>query len=1081
MKPMGNVMILASAGSGKTYALTNRFVGLLARGVAPERIVALTFTRKAAGEFFDEILNKLAGAARDPVRAAKLAREIGDMGLGCTSFLGMLRSVTEAMHRLNLGTLDGFFGRLVRNFPLELGLAGDFEIIDGPAVAVERARVVRRIFSGVGTLTEAQRSFIEAFKRATFGAEEKRLGSHLDRFLDEYQEIYLAGTDPACWGDPARIWPAGCVWLDAEADGARSARSLQDLLAGVELTDGQRQRWEDFFEALNEWAPGASLPTPMTYVLQNAFKVWTDLRRGAAEMTVDRRRQALGPDDCKALVAVVGAVVGGELKRRLEMTRGIHSVLKAHEAFYHEMVRRTGRLTFADVQRLLLPADGGPRLSAGRDATGEDIVDPRLFIDFRLDACFEHWLLDEFQDTSFGQWSVLRNLIDEAVQDPTGRRSFFYVGDVKQAIFTWREGDPLLFREIFEHYNSGGSGAIREERLDHSYRSGPAIIETVNRVFGAGDVLHRLFPTVVADAWASEWRDHTSAHPEIDGQAALLYAEGEAGRFARTLDVLREIRPLERGMTCAVLVRTNEAGARLADYLRGEGGLPAVAEADLHVCTDNPLGAALLALFEAAAHPGDRLAREHLLMTPLGGVLESQGLAAMDELTRHVLGRLHVDGFERTVESWLRRLDGILAPGDAFSRERGAQFVAAARKFDATGNRDVDEFIRYMESYTERALESASVVRVMTIHKAKGLGFDLVIVPDLEGSRLDQRRDGLAVHKAADRSVAWVLDLPPKLLHDADEVLAAHVRTEEAEVCYEQLSLLYVAMTRARRAMYLIIEPPGKSTAKNFPRLLTGTLGEDPAGVRLGMLTLAGPFSAGASEWHLATGSPDRSPRRHVAIDCISLNETARTRRLLARRPSDTKTSRVSGAALFPPKGGQAADFGASLHAMFASVEWWNPSDAAAWADARRQAGDNEGVLTEFLACLTEPSLARLFARPNGLAEVWRERPFECVLDGVWITGVFDRVVIERGAAGEKPAGVTVVDFKSDRVWEPDEILRAMERHAAQIGLYRRVASVLTGVPAVHIDCRLVFTACQRAMIVPPESKGSTSPSRSKT
>ena len=77
MIAIGHVMILASAGSGKTYALTNRFVRLLALGAKPERIVALTFTRKAAGEFFDEILNKLARAARDPVYAAQLAGEIG--------------------------------------------------------------------------------------------------------------------------------------------------------------------------------------------------------------------------------------------------------------------------------------------------------------------------------------------------------------------------------------------------------------------------------------------------------------------------------------------------------------------------------------------------------------------------------------------------------------------------------------------------------------------------------------------------------------------------------------------------------------------------------------------------------------------------------------------------------------------------------------------------------------------------------------------------------------------------------------------------------------------------------------------
>ena len=1068
MTPIGNVMILASAGSGKTYALTNRFVRLLARGVPPERIVALTFTRKAAGEFFDEILNKLAGAARDPARAAALAGAIGGPDPGCAGFLGMLRAVTGAMHRLNLGTLDSFFARLVRNFPLELGLAGDFEILDESAVAVERARVMRRIFAGAGALTEAQRAFIEAFKRATFGAEEKRLGSHLDRFLDQYQEVYLAAPDAAGWGNPDRIWPDGCAWLEGAVDRAGAVRSLRAALARETLTDGQRQRWEDFFGALGDWAPGGTLPAPVAYILQNALKVWSELRRGAGELTVDRRKQLLRPETCAALVAVVSAVVGAELRRRVEMTRGIHAVLQAHEAFYHELVRRTGRLTFADVQRLLLPAAGGPRLASERKPAGDEDADARLFIDFRLDACFDHWLLDEFQDTSPGQWSVLQNLIDEAVQDSTGRRSFFYVGDVKQAIFTWREGDPRLFREIFEHYNHGGSGAIHEVRLDRSFRSGPAIIAAVNRVFGGSEVWQRMFPAWVADAWAREWRDHTTAHPEIRGQAALLHAEDEAGRFARTLDVLREVRPLERGLTCAVLVRTNDAGARLADYLRREGGLAAMAESDLHVCTDNPFGAALLALFEAAAHPGDRLAWEHLRMTPLGGVLDAEGLADPDELTRHLLGGLHTEGFERTVEAWLRRLDSLLASDDMFSRERGAQFAAAARRFDAAGSRDVDEFIRFMEGYTEREAESAAVVRVMTIHKAKGLGFDLVILPDLEGSRLAQRRDGLAVQKAADRSVEWVIDLPPKQFYDTDEVLSAHVKKAEAEACYEQLSLLYVAMTRARRAMYLIIKPPGASASNNFPRLLTATLGERAAVVSVGGLTLPGSFSTGESGWHLGTNPAVRPPHGAAAMERIECGDSGRTGRLSVWRPSDTRAGRVPGAALFSLAGGQAADFGAAMHALFATVEWWSPGDAAAWADAQRQAGVDEAILSEVLGCLNDPALVRLFARPPGVAEAWRERSFEGVLDGRWITGVFDRIVIERDAAGPRPTRVMVVDFKSDRVEEPDEIGVATERHAGQLDLYRRIAAVLTGVSPERIDCQLVFTGTRRAITMRP-------------
>ena len=209
VKPIGHMMILASAGSGKTYALTNRFVRLLALGAKPERIVALTFTRKAAGEFFDEILAKLAKAAREPAFAARLEGEIDVRGLGTKGFLKLLRAVADSMHRLRLGTFDGFFARIARNFPLELGLAGEFEILQAHAARMERGRVLRGMFQRSGELGEAQKEFIEAFKRATFGTDEKRLGAQLDRFIDQHQEVFLAAPDGELWGNAKKIWPQG--------------------------------------------------------------------------------------------------------------------------------------------------------------------------------------------------------------------------------------------------------------------------------------------------------------------------------------------------------------------------------------------------------------------------------------------------------------------------------------------------------------------------------------------------------------------------------------------------------------------------------------------------------------------------------------------------------------------------------------------------------------------------------------------------------------------------------------------------------------------------------------------------------
>jgi ATP-dependent exoDNAse (exonuclease V) beta subunit len=1055
-----HVMILASAGSGKTYALTNRFVALLAAGAHPERIVALTFTRKAAGEFFDEILNKLARAATDEPFASQLARELELPQLEPVNFLQMLRAVVDAMPRLRLGTLDGFFGRIARAFPLELGLTGDFEVLQEHAAGVERRRVLQRMFvrSAAG-LDAAQHEFIEAFKRATFGTEEKRLAARLDAFLDEHHENFLGAPLAALWGDAARVWPDGCFWLGSgEKDLSAAIISLREALARRGLPEKQQARWDLFFAAVTEWTAGAPLPRPIEYILENALAVWSDVRAGSAAIVVERKKIALAADECADLAIIIRHLVSAEFTRRLETTQGIHAVLRAYESIYHTAVRRRGRLTFSDVQRLLLPDRNGDMLAR----SGVDDDHGRLMIDFRLDAQFDHWLLDEFQDTSFGQWSVLRNLIDEAVQDAAGQRTFFCVGDVKQAIYTWREGDPRLFREIYEHYNRAAPGTIKEQHLVKSWRSSPAIIDMVNAVFGRADALDKLFPGDAAEAWNREWRDHESARPTLTGQAAWLYGADEAERYALTVRLLLEIDPIERGLECAVLTQTNAAATALADYLRREGGIPAIAESDLHIATDNPLGTALLALMKAAAHPGDSLAREHVAMTPLRGILEIENVNTPEALTRRLLAQIHSGGFEATAEFWLRRIEPVIAPDDEFSRLRGRQFVAAAALFDATTSRDVAEFIGFMERHALKGSEMSGVVRVMTIHKSKGLGFDVVVLPDLEGQRIDQRRAGLAIQRGADRAVEWVLDLPPKLFYSQDEILHAHVHRAEAEACYEALSLLYVSLTRAKRGMYLITKPVGKSESRNYPKLLTAALGAEERTIRIGQLSCHGGRSFGDPDWHESVERPSADSARTLAgqREPFQVRSALRVTRRAARRPSAQHTGVIAAAQLFAPDAADAVEFGTTVHALLAEVEWADAGQQFAWGERHLE----PRAAAEATACLQSPPLAGIWQRIER-AEVWRERGFEIVLDGAWISGVFDRVVLERDS-NNRVQWVTVFDFKTDQIAEGD-LNDAVRRHAAQLNLYRRVAAVFAEVPVDAVTCELVFTRLQRRVRVP--------------
>lgn len=1061
VSPLAHVMIRASAGSGKTHELTSRYAALLARGVPPERIVALTFTRKAAGEFFDRILQRLADAAVDPRAAAELDRGIG-VAASERDYGRMLRAVIAAMPRLRLGTLDGFFARVVRTFALELGLTGDFDLLDEHAARLERRRVLRQLFVPAGEgVGEAQREFIEAFKRATFGVDEKRLAARLDAFLDEHQEIFLAASVEALWGDAARIWPGGNLWLEAETGAAAALAVLRRWVAHAAIDERQRRRWDEFCLAVETWSPGAPLPDPLKYVLKKALDELPDLSAGRGVLEFDRRPQEPAPEAARALARIALGIAAGELACRLTVTRGIHAVLREYEARYHDAVRRGGRLTFADVQRLLEPV----RLASG-DGGAEA---GRLSIDYRLDGRIDHWLLDEFQDTSYGQWSILRNLVDEVVQDTSGRRTFFCVGDVKQAIFAWREGDPRLFGEILERYNAAAPGTIVEERRDRSWRSGPAPIGLVNAVFGAPVALRTLFPGEAAERWIAEWQPHETAWPNRRGQAALLLAEDKTGRWRVVLDLLRELAPTRRGLTCAVLVQRNRTASEIADFLRAEGGLPVLTESDLHVCTDTPLGAALLALVRAAAHPGDRLAGRLVRMGPLGPALDAAGLGEADALALRLLDALQNDGFARTLEGWIERVEPALPTGDRFNRERARQLVSAAEAFDATGSRDPDEFEAFMRAYAVREAEGAGVIRLMTIHKAKGLDFDVTILPDLEGQTLLRRRDGLGVQKARDRSVEWVLDLPPRMFCERDPVLRDHLREAEASACYERLSLLYVALTRAKRGLYLVTEPVGDSRSSNFSRLLAEALGQDPRPVRIGSLNLPGTWSGGDADWlsefpvEGVKAAPAKEPEAGSAPEApgsgspIGVGGRAAAARMPNLRPADFGRGPVTAARLFQRDAREDAAFGAEVHRLLAEVGWAEPRGTEAWA--RKWVGTGAAG-QEAADCLAAEALQAVWRQPSAVAELWRERAFEAVIDGAWVSGVFDRVVLEHDAKG-RPARATVFDFKTDRIaagLPPADLQRLAARHGEQLALYRRAVQALTGLPDGAVTAEVVFT-----------------------
>jgi ATP-dependent helicase/nuclease subunit A len=1088
---MNNEMILASAGSGKTWQLTNRYLAIMGRDLLagkeprPEAILAVTFTRKAAGEFFDEILKKLAKGASSEEAARELAGVPDEVQnplypllkqLTRDHYQQLLVLFIKKMPRLFLGTLDSLFANIVRSFPAEFGLSGGFDILSEHEAEQTRSDVFRHVFEAAAD-ADQQAEFLEAFRLATLGSSEASVQRLLDNFIDKHHHILLAAASPTLWGNPQRIWPEGNPWLRETPSYSDSLDSLFQFFDRQDLTEGQSKFWDEFREQLPLLTPGTTPSTRVKFFLDKFLENWEAIQDGEVTFKVNRKDQTFGLRECRILSDITTRYVGEELRNHLVRTRGIWAILAHYESTYAQQVRRRGKLTFHDVEVLLAGSPTAPRpiLAQGPGEEG------RLRIDYRLDARFDHWLLDEFQDTSYLQWSIIENLVDEAVQDHSGERSLFQVGDIKQAIYAWRGGDTQLFNDIARRYQGHDERALKLRDLSVSWRSGEDVIQPLNQIFGNKEALAGLgMPPEALEQW--HWTPHEVAEPNKKHPGLTAYyqpepADGdkvtEEDCYALTLAILEDIQPIKHGLSCVILVQGNKEGRALVDYIRAhsKSNIPVASESDVAIAVDNPVTLAFLNLLHLAAHPGDDFAKGHLELSPLKKVIEGEGLSH-PQLTKLIRSQVNQTGFEATLRHWVGLAENLNLLADEFSKQRLAELCLAARVFDQSGDLSLDRFVSYAKSYTLREPNSKSAVQVMTIHKSKGLTYDMAILPQLGGNALTTARTAMGVQRDREtREVEWVLDLPRKSIAEGDEMLLRHRNRLEAEAGYEQLCKFYVALTRARFANYLIAAPrPPKSSSRNFIKLLDDTLAteNEPAegnldGIRFKKIFESDLPTSHADWWKQLRQKekPTVSPRQAPPLP--PLEPRPRPARRTPSRSANTPDTKNA----FVPKDPKALEIGTAVHALFEKIEWWTP-DFDLPDRALFPASAFEHLERSLAAPLCQEALTKPNLDDGETAELWREQNFEILMDGHWTSGVIDRVTIVRDASGQA-ISAHILDFKTDRVSSEAEAKATAKGYQDQLASYRAATSTLLNLPPKAIAASLLFTTLP--LLVQPLSR----------
>lgn len=1061
-----HLVIRASAGTGKTYRLAMRCIALLALGEPPRSLLATTFTRKAAGEMLDRVLKFLAEGALGGGRLEEL-REHARPELTSATCMAILRSLVDALGELRIGTIDSLLHRVASGSAFSIGIAPGWKILSDAEADELTLQVLGEMLDDVPR--NQREDLLQRLRQVNGDSLNSSVHTPLLRIIKDCAAAFReTGGVSAPW---ERVGPASKPLKETELnaaveaahealkhaplkkDGTPHAAHLKAIAAAIERAkDG---RWEELAESTLIASLGQ--PEPMFSKIAVPAKV--------AELLQPLRRQA---------VHVL-------LTRLAERNAAAHEILTGFDTRLDAAKQAASTYTFDDIPRLLLAAP----FAGGLDHTF-----------FALDSAVRHVMLDEFQDTSRVQFQLMRLLLDEVHQSDDGRTMFF-VGDSKQSLYSWRGGTP----ELLDHLGHTESPypELPEQDLVMNYRSGTRIISCVNDVFAtiATNQALQADGKEAAEHWAPRFSPHV-AHagaqagsvrisivrpPGADETAREAMARAAAGRIA-------ELHRAFPHASIAVLVRSKGSFASLKHELTRHG--IEASQEGVSALVDSPAVASVISLLHLVAHPADSAAAYAVAHSPLGALL---GYAdhANRRATLRLVRRARRTIARRTLPRVLNKIARLLTPSTDERSSRRLFQLAMFAATDGTGG-DLDRFVQRARKHTLHDTTDAPV-RLMTIHAAKGLEFDIVVLPDLDASWTRHGMDLLTRRPDAFSPPELITLSPSPGLRASDPEMEALYAQNRQHRISEELSVLYVALTRPVHHLEILLKGDRKRAEKtptSSRGVIAAALGleerlawpADLSGHRPGSDTIeihskgvpSVPISAPRHERAAEVKRLSLAPRGDIALGArrrvspsgLEGKGSIELRELL-EPASEALTVSIS----------NALEKGRALHALFEQIEW---SDVMPEEAALRQALTALGVaqdrvpdvLAEFAQIASNPAVRGLMARPKGTCVVRREWAFLCpqtLADGseVLLDGRFDRVQIELDGEG-RPIGAHVIDFKTDAATEGEGASRHAERtehYTPQLQAYARALALLLKLPMRSIRATLLFTSTCTVVSVP--------------
>ncbi|MEI6798493.1 MAG: double-strand break repair helicase AddA, partial [Pseudomonadota bacterium] len=1017
------------------------------------RILCLTYTKAAATEMQNRLFQRLGAWAMMPDDAlTKALAELGEVNTPDPAHMARARSLfaraIETPGGLRIQTIHSFCASLLRRFPLEAGVSPNFVELDDRAARLLRQDILEEMADTLARDAVYQAALV--YTGQDFTALMEEVAYHPEGFQTSvHKTLQMPNGESAAQlladvfdGDEAELFT---TLLPALAAGSSNDVKAYESLSSLRFNPANLSTLstlEDVF------LTGDKAKIPFSAKL-NAFPT------AATRKTI--------PDLIPRLNALMERVQDAR-PRRLALqaaakTQAIYDFSQQFLPLYAQRKAAQGLLDFDD---LITRAEGllsNPSVAA--------------WVLFRLDGGIDHVLVDEAQDTAPKQWRVIEHLTAEFTAGEgtrPGGRTLFVVGDKKQSIYSFQGADVAAFDEkqaLFEGKFTAARQVFQNRSLQYSFRSSPAILNVVDAALAdlspaaLGDVVaHRacfpdlpgrvdLWPLIVADGVKDDapFEDPVDlirpSHP-VAQLADKIAAEIEGLLTSGTQIVTREgPRPVHAG---DVLILVQTRSALFNEIIRAckARHLP-IAGADRLKLGEEMAVKDLIALLSFLATPEDDLSLAAVLRPPLIGLSEADLYPLAQGRTGYLWKKLRrLDLPAVTLLKDLRDQVDYLRPYDLLERilvrHHGRHRLIT--RLGAEAEDAIDELLNQALAYERGAvpsltgflswLEADSVqvkrqaeasgqrIRVMTVHGAKGLESEIVILPDT-ADRSPSDRDLL--YADAFGQMVWKTPTPesPPVIAE----LRADKQRREAE---ENLRLLYVALTRAR--CWLIVAGHGtaakdgawhKIVADGMARLETTAR---PNGLR----HQSGPWPE-VSLQSQASAVPDHAPE-----DWMFMQTEHPAKAEPALSPSDLGGAKALAGALGEDSETAKAR-GTALHLLLQHLPDHPQADWPQVAAGLVCEGMPD-LLDQAKALLTDPALQHIFAA--GLSEVALTAPW----GDQRLLGTIDRLIVQQDH-------VLAVDFKSNRTVPatasavPDGILR-------QMGAYQMMLEQLYTKP-VHL------------------------------